>query len=165
MVSIPSVPSKITNTPQLVATLKFSNLKRIPILEDLLIGLGPSGNSLNVRSLPMANSKKEDQKKLVEAEIPLDTEKLYASLPEAIAYLQQIAAQHSDKPDLHIDEHWTGYEDMELRFAYNRLETDEEFKSRLEIEAAEAKRHSEMLREAQRRKDIEAQIERLRKQL
>lgn len=113
------------------------------------------------------NKQKEDPKarKMLEVELDLDTNKLYDDLPKAIAYLQQIASQHSDKPDLHIEEKWIGYEDMYLRFTYHRLETDEEYNSRMEIEEAEARRHSEMLREAARKKKIQEEIERLKRQL
>lgn len=65
----------------------------------------------------------------VEREFPCDTDKLYGPLPEAIAYLQEIAAKY---PKASLDEKWTGYEDMYIRFAWSEPQTDEEYIRSLE---------------------------------
>lgn len=49
-------------------------------------------------------------------------------LPEAAEYLTQLAK--SLPKDAYIEEHWTGYEDMEIRVVSFRPETDEEYRGR-----------------------------------
>lgn len=61
---------------------------------------------------------------IVEREVDCDTGKLYGPLPGAIAYLQEIAAKY---PKAELDEKWTGYEDMYMRFAWSEPQTDEEY--------------------------------------
>ena len=61
-----------------------------------------------------------------------DTERLYGSLLEAATYLMEI---HALYPDATLEENWTGYEDMDMRFTWWRDETDEEEKVRLKHEA------------------------------
>ena len=103
---------------------------------------------------------KSNPKKILERVIPLDTERLYGPLPDAIKYLQEIRAEHMDKPDLSIDEHWPGYEDVELRFLYHSEETDEEYQARLQQEEYARKQAerdaNEKAAKAERRKKWEA---------
>ena len=94
-------------------------------------------------------------RKIVVRELSCDTGKLYASLPEAIAYLQQIAAQHSDKPDLSLDEHWTGYEDMDMRFTYTGPESDEDYNRRIIQEEYQEKRDREAAEKCAKQKSYE----------
>ncbi len=60
----------------------------------------------------------------VEREVDCDTNRLYGPLDGAIAYLQAVKAEH---PKAQLDEHWTGYEDMYMRFAWSEPQTDEEY--------------------------------------
>ena len=79
--------------------------------------------------------------------IACDTDRLYGSLPDAIRYLREIHAKH---PDATLHEKWTGYEDMQMAFSWERPETDEEMSSRLKAEALHRK-----LEDEKRRKDAE----------
>jgi hypothetical protein len=78
-----------------------------------------------------------------------DTEKLYhRDLRVAAAYLLDIATRYEGA---FLEEHWTGYETMEMRFGLYREETDEEYRDRLETEAArEAEQRSKIARERER---------------
>lgn len=98
-------------------------------------------------------------KKTLTMMVDCDTDRLYGPIADAIVYLREIAAAHPDQV-LSLHEHWTGYEDMEMCFVYQRLETDDEFAERRKVErkeAAEARRKEEaeqarMTKQAQVRK-------------
>ena len=81
----------------------------------------------------MTNSLK--RKKVLET-LGCDTARLYGDLLEAAYYLIEVHAKH---PNATLEEHWTGYEDMEMRFSWSRPETDEEMRERAEHEAATAR--------------------------
>ncbi len=100
-------------------------------------------------------AKEKSEKRTIDQEVDCDTGRLYGDIDGAIAYLIEMRDRHRGT-DISLDEHWTGYEDMEMRFVYSRLETDEEFAQRLEDEerirrVAEAER----TREAQRKRDLD----------
>lgn len=104
----------------------------------------------------------------VEREIDCDTDRLYGSLPGAIAYLQEI---HAKYPEAMLDEHWTGYEDMTMRFAWSEPQTDEEYIASLEM-LLSYERHKRRKRDEERatertrllaeQKRIEARLKDLR---
>ena len=84
-----------------------------------------------------------------------DTDHLYDSdLKKAAAYLLEMDAKY---PGASLEEHWYGYEEMELRFSRYRDETDEEYNYRV----AE---HDRKQAEAALRKNTEHQKELRRKQ-
>ena len=111
----------------------------------------------------MAKNKtpKEPQRKRVEVEIDCDTNRLYGDLKEAAAYLLEIAEQY---PQASLDEHWTGYEDMEMRFVYHREENDEEFAARLEEERQEADRLERQRAEGAKKAERRQQWEKLNRE-
>lgn len=94
-----------------------------------------------------------------------DTERLYGPLPGAIAYLRELQAQYGDKQNLTLQEHWSGYETMEMCFSYYEEETDEEMASRLEHERLERARAAKARREAEERKAKMAELNRLKREL
>ena len=71
------------------------------------------------------------KKKTVTQVIDCDTSRLYGSLDGAIAYLQEVKQKY---PKACLTEHWTGYEDMEMVFEYQREETDKEYGRRVQKE-------------------------------
>jgi predicted dehydrogenase len=71
------------------------------------------------------------EKKTIVEHLDCDISRLYGSLDEAIAYLQEVKQKH---PTVCLYENWTGYEDMEMVFEYIREETQEEYESRVEYE-------------------------------
>lgn len=87
-----------------------------------------------------------NEKQTVEVAIECDTDRLYGSLGTAIKYLQEIRDKHKGKGII-LDEHWFGYEDMELRFLYYRDETDAELNDRIEQERSRAEQAAEEKRE------------------
>lgn len=88
--------------------------------------------------------------------VECDTERLYGSIPEAIKYLQEVHRQH---PNATLEEHWTGYEDMEMRFLYYRPETDTEYTIR-KIEEDNAKSH--YAEQEAKRKDLADKTKKLK---
>lgn len=75
-----------------------------------------------------------EKRKIVEAEVDCDTNRLYGKIDDAIAYLIEVRDKHRGI-DIGLDEHWTGYEDMTMRFVYHREENDQEYASRMQSEA------------------------------
>jgi hypothetical protein len=100
--------------------------------------------------------KNEEKRKLVEV--------LYGSLHDAITYLQEIKEQYKDT-NIYLDEHWTGYEDMCMRFVYTRLENDEEYDRRIAHEKAMKKIHEDQRREEEQRKKDMKELNRLKSKL
>lgn len=112
----------------------------------------------------MTKKKKEEQKILVEERVDVDTKRLYGSLDDAILYMTEIRDQYRGV-DITLDEHWTGYEDMEMTFVYQREETDTEFACRLRQIEADRRYAAEKKRLAdQREKDLE-ELARLKSKL
>lgn len=107
---------------------------------------------------------KENKKQMVEGVVDLDTSRLFDDLDRVISYLREVKAEHPDKV-LHLDEHWYGYEDNEHRFVYSRLETDEEFNQRIEIEEANAKRIAENIAREKIKNQKLKQLEQLKREL
>ena len=79
--------------------------------------------------------------------VDCDTARLYGPLDLAAKYLLEVKSKY---PNATLEEHWTGYENMEMRFSWYRDETDNEMQDRLEQEAFAKK-----LADDQRRKDEE----------
>jgi hypothetical protein len=89
-------------------------------------------------------------KKLVFRAADCDTSRLYDVLPKAIAYLKEM--QRTLPPDASLEENWTGYETMEMRFCWHEPETDDEYADRLEHEQeAERRAAKERVAEAEKR--------------
>ena len=64
--------------------------------------------------------------------VTCDTDRLYGPLDLAAKYLLEVKSKH---PKAELEEHWSGYETMEMRFSWYRDETDEEMQDRIEREA------------------------------
>jgi len=96
--------------------------------------------------------------------VDCDTDRLYASLSEAIKYLQEVKNKF---PNLNISlsEEWTGYEDMHMIFSYTREETDEEFKTRLEELEEQEKRKLEASKKETARQELQNKIKSLQQEL
>jgi len=98
----------------------------------------------------------------VNEEIDADTGKLYGPISEAIKYLQEVQKQH---PTATLDEKWTGYEDMYMRFVWTREENDKEYEDRMKVQQrVEANRLKEKQR-VERNNQIKAEIKRLQAKL
>lgn len=96
----------------------------------------------------------------VEREIACDTDKLYGPLSQAIDYLKTIQKTH---PQASLDEHWTGYEDMYMRFAWSEEETDQEYLKNLQSCLWDRKRKEE--KHNQEIADKQKRIAKLEKEL
>lgn len=66
----------------------------------------------------------------IEVEMRVDVDRLYGSFDTAIKYLQEMKVKY---PKGNLFESWSGYEDMEMKISYLRLETDEEFQQRVDL--------------------------------
>lgn len=97
--------------------------------------------------------------------VECQTNRLYGPLPGAIAYLQEVQAQYGGKQDLALEEHWTGHEDMEMRFTYLDDETDDEMHGRIKSERLANMRAARDNRQAAERKVKLAELERLKREL
>lgn len=107
----------------------------------------------------MANKKKAPARKEVERIIDVDITRLFdVPLLQAASYLMEVQAAHPGK-DLHLVEHWHGYEDNEFRFVYEELESDEEYEHRIEEERLRAERDREELERKAKVKAIDFEIE------
>lgn len=94
----------------------------------------------------MANKNKAPARKKVERIVDVDVDRLFdVPLQQAASYLREVQAAHPGQ-DLHLVEHWHGYEDNEFRFVYDELENDEEYEHRIE---------QERLRDEKQRKELE----------
>lgn len=104
------------------------------------------------------------KRKIVEAEVDCDTNRLYGKIDDAIAYLIEVRDRHRGT-DIGLEEHWTGYEDMTMRFVYSREENDDEYAIRIQQEKwareAEVERKA---KEAARAKDLK-EYQRLKQRL
>jgi hypothetical protein len=97
---------------------------------------------------------KQGQKQNVEVREDVDTERLYGNIDGAIKYLEEIRDKFKGT-NITLDEHWTGYENMEMNFLWTRLETDEELASRLEQEERRRQyAQQEAAREKARQRDL-----------
>lgn len=108
--------------------------------------------------------KKEEQKQWVTVRVDANTERLYGSLDDAILYLSEVREQYRGFA-ISLDEHWTGYEDMEMTLVYQREETDQEFAHRLRAEEDVRLRAQEKQRKDAERAAILKQIEGLKAKL
>ena len=86
--------------------------------------------------------------------VDCDMGRLYGKLTDAIEYLQEI---HAKYPEAELEEHWTSYEDMEMRFVWYRDETADEKSERLNIERREAEAAAKLkaARDAQEKRRAE----------
>ena len=115
----------------------------------------------------MAKSKKKEElvRKQVEVVIDCDTNRLYSSsIDETIKYLIEVRDANQGR-SIVLDEHWSGYENMEMRFVYYREENDAEYEHRIKLEEYRAQVASQAAaREKSRVADL-AEFNRLRKKL
>lgn len=100
----------------------------------------------------------------IEERFNVDKNRLYGNLNDTIKYLQEIKEKYSGI-DIRLDEHWTGYEDMDMTFVYNRDETREETLTRLEIEEQNQRYAREQRKREETRKADLAELKRLREKL
>lgn len=100
---------------------------------------------------------------MVEVEVDCDTKRLYGTIDEAIKYLQEVKEAHKGI-DIQLDECWTGYEDMHMRFVYSRPETDKEYADRRKQEQAEARRKAQRDKEERELAQRRNQYERLKRE-
>jgi hypothetical protein len=119
--------------------------------------------ALEQRDLPVRN-RMVPQRATVEREAECDTDRLYGPLDNAIAYLREVYEQH---PQATLDEHWTGYEDMEMRFAWNELQSDEEYIRTLEgtLSYHSHRRHAREAEREAKRTNLERQRAQIDQQL
>lgn len=128
-----------------------------PAIDDLLEKLDEIQNDKG------AKARKRYSPLAIEVEIYCDTSKLYhQDLGVTIQYLVDIKTQY---PNASLDEHWTGYEDMYMRFVYTRPETDDEFYHRLERELQFEIWQRKQRDEVRRKANIQKQIDKLKAQL
>lgn len=90
------------------------------------------------------------EKKMIERIVNAENDRLFTKLDDVIAYLQKMKNDHPGKT-LFLDDHWTGYEDVEYRFFYSELETDEEHQSRVSSELQREQWEEERKADAQKR--------------
>lgn len=107
--------------------------------------------------------KKKKQIK-IEERLDVDKDRLYGNLNDAIKYLQEIKKEYCGI-DIRLDEHWTGYEDMDMTFVYYRDETDEEMSIRIEIEERNRLYAKEQRQREETRKADLAELKRLKEKL
>jgi hypothetical protein len=116
-----------------------------------------------IEGMVMKKTKVAERKK-VDVRIDVDRDRLYGGIDDAIKYLQEIKEQYRGT-NIGLDEHWTGYEDMDMTLLYSRDETDEEFSRRLEMEERERQYAlAQRKREDERKKDFR-ELERLKSKL
>lgn len=109
----------------------------------------------------------DKNRRLIERQENADTERLYANIPDAIKYMQEVFQRLKPKAYqgvVCLDEHWTGYEDMEMIFKYHTFESDDEVLARLQ-ENERARIYQEQEREKQRqREERRKQYEKLKQE-
>jgi hypothetical protein len=104
------------------------------------------------------------ERKKVEVRIDVDRDRLYGGIDDAIKYLQEIKEQYRGT-NIGLDEHWTGYEDMDMTLLYSRDETDEEMAARLaEVARQEQLAKQQKKRDEQRKADL-MELQRLQRKL
>jgi hypothetical protein len=103
----------------------------------------------------MTKKKKEEQREIIKVREDCDTDRLYGSIDDAISYLTEMRDKFRGCDRFGLEEHWTGYEDMEMVFSYTREENDEEFARRL---ADEELRRRVAAEERKRREDREKDL-------
>lgn len=103
-------------------------------------------------------------RRIVEREAGCDTDRLYGPLPQAIAYLKEIHARH---PEATLDEKWTGYEDMYMRFSWSELQTDAEYVVHLErtLSLQRYQRNERDKKRAKEREKLEKQLRETQRKL
>lgn len=107
----------------------------------------------------MASKNKAPARKKVERIIDVDVKRLFdVPLQQAASYLREVQAAHPGQ-DLHLVEHWSGYEDNEFRFVYDELENDEEYESRMEQERLQQEKERADLKRKAEIKAIDREIE------
>ena len=106
----------------------------------------------------------EDDRLILQRTERCNTDRLYGPIDEAIEYLKEVKARH---PEAQLDEHWTGYEDMEIRFVWFGLETDQEYYSRRSLEREKSQREEQERLRKKHAEDTETrrQIAELQKKL
>jgi len=109
------------------------------------------------------HNRRKFPKKAIDREVECDTDKLYhPDLNVTIQYLSEIKAQY---PTASLEEKWTGYEDMYMRFTYRDDETDEEYDRRLYFIANTEERERVARDEHRRKEAIRNKIRELQKDL
>ena len=110
----------------------------------------------------MTKRKIETKRKTVIERVAADVDKLYGPLDVTIAYLQQM--QKSLPAGAALEEHWTGYEDMQMCISWARDETDEELKLRLAQEEHDRKLAEEIAKLKREKDKRKRQWEKLRRE-
>ena len=99
----------------------------------------------------------ENKRQIITERINCDTSRLYGDIDDAIKYLSEMRDQYQGKRAFGLDEHWTGYEDMEMVLSFEREENDEEYSYRLKQEEWDRQRVAEdAKRKEQREQDLKA---------
>lgn len=93
--------------------------------------------------------------------ITADTNRLYGTLDDAIAYLQEVKATH---PNASLSEYWYGYEDMAMVFEWEDIETDQEFDRRQSTLKMIEEVEREKREEEDRKREYEKKLEALKKE-
>jgi hypothetical protein len=87
----------------------------------------------------------------IQSSIHCDTDRLYGTLDQAIAYLNEVKAAHPDHT-LQLSEEWTGYEDMHMEFTTFIWETQLEANLRAEEEIRQETERNERTRKADKQR-------------
>lgn len=100
----------------------------------------------------------KNKKKYVEETVNIDTDLLYGDIDGAIAYLKKLSHEYKAKgfAKISLQEHWFGYEDMEIILNCQRKETDREHSIRLNAEKEEKNRLEEERKKKQEREEERA---------
>lgn len=99
----------------------------------------------------------------IEEKIDADTGRLYGPIDGAIQYLKDMKAKYGS--GVSLDEHWSGYEDMDMVFVFTREETDAEMNRRIGIEKERERMAAEEAKRVKARKADMAELERLKRKL
>lgn len=96
--------------------------------------------------------------------LPEDCDIFGETVDDTIAFLNDLRSKHPDKV-IYIDDHWTGYEDVEYRFIYYSDETEEEYTDRQEVLRRLQEKEDKEKSDQERRKSDLNEYNRLKKKL
>ena len=101
-------------------------------------------------------------RKRIEYIVDCDTSILYGPLDKAIEYLKKI---HSEHPNVQLEEEWTGYEKMHMRFLGEQDETDQEMNFREMNERDKKKKEADIAAERKRIENAKKEVKTFAKSL
>jgi Skp family chaperone for outer membrane proteins len=90
--------------------------------------------------------------RVIQSYIACDTDRLYGTLDQAIAYLNEVKAAHPNHT-LQLSEAWDGYEDMHMEFTAFIRETQPEANLRAEEEIRQETERNELREKVAKQRD------------